>query len=147
MESSSHLTNKITTGPKTTQNKDVPRSSHHKRLQQLRKTTTMANVLLLAYAFLQMLITLPSGLSSTVARRSTSSTQRIFPKVTMQPPPKGNKGFTVANGNTIPHQGFVHTAIQTVEGDKYTVQWKNADFAMPILSTHELAKNNKKTRI
>ena len=69
---------------------------------------------------------------------------KLFPKSKVHPPPPGHKGFTVANGVRIPHRGFVHTEIQTVEGEKYVVRWKNAAVSMPILSTHAMARNTKR---
>ena len=69
---------------------------------------------------------------------------QVFPKSKVLPPPKGHKGFTVADGTKVEHGGFVHTNIRTVEGENKTIRWKNAKVAMPILSTHELARNGSK---
>ena len=66
---------------------------------------------------------------------------KIFPKATIAPPPKGHKGFTGAGGHRILHKGTVQTVVQTQEGKDRRISWKHADVEMPILSTHELARN------
>ena len=65
----------------------------------------------------------------------------MFPKSKVFPPPKGHKGFEVASGQRISHDGFVYTDVKTAEGEDRTIRWKNAKVAMPILSTHEIARN------
>ena len=55
--------------------------------------------------------------------------------------PANHRGWAGANGSRIPHTGFVTTPCRTKEGDSKIITWKNADVDLPILSTHELAKN------
>jgi hypothetical protein len=70
--------------------------------------------------------------------------KKFFPNSSIIPPPRDHKGFTVADGSRIPHGGFVHTNVTTHEGENKTIRWKNAKVALPILSTHELARNGSK---
>ena len=51
------------------------------------------------------------------------------------------KDMQVPTAAGLPTKGFVSTEIQTREGDHTIINWKNADVDLPILSTHELAKN------
>ena len=68
--------------------------------------------------------------------------KQIFPGAKIQPPPQGHKGFDVANGQRLRHQGFINTNVKTVEGEDKSITWKHGDVALPILSTHELARNH-----
>ena len=67
--------------------------------------------------------------------------KKTFPGLKIDAPPSGHQGFNVANGVRIPHNGFVQTQARTAEGHEYNIRWRNSDVAMPILSTHELARN------
>ena len=69
---------------------------------------------------------------------------KVFPGAARLPPPKGHPGFTVADGKRIPHGGFVKTHVRTAEGKDKIINWKHADVAVQILSTHELARNGHK---
>ena len=66
---------------------------------------------------------------------------KFFPKAKVHKPRQDSRGFTVASGAKIPDLGTVETPVKTVEGVKSKVVWKNANVAMPILSTHEIAAN------
>ena len=66
---------------------------------------------------------------------------KVFPGAPVAPPPKGHKGFSGAGGERIEHKGTIETAITTMEGTNGCIKWKNANVAMPILSTQELARN------
>ena len=65
----------------------------------------------------------------------------MFPGAKVHPPPKDHQGFEVADGKRLRHEGYVYTDVRTVEGKSGTVRWKNGKVAMPILSTHEIARN------
>ena len=66
---------------------------------------------------------------------------KVFPGASVEPPPKGHKGFAGAGGERIEHKGTIETAVTTMEGTTGSIKWKNASVAMPILSTQELARN------
>ena len=84
---------------------------------------------------------LDSGRSVHVANAA-----RHFPGAEIQQPPSNTKGFQTADGKTISNLGHTVTHLRTQEGFRTGVQWKNAKVAMQILSTHEIAKNNKELR-
>ena len=67
---------------------------------------------------------------------------KSFPGSHIEAPPRGAKGFVMANGDRVAHGGFVTVPCKTQEGQTKTIKWKHADVAMPILSTHELSRNN-----
>ena len=69
---------------------------------------------------------------------------KVFPGARLEAPPAGARGFTCANGSTIPNKGTAVVPFRTDEGLKSAIQWKNADVELPILSTHELARNGRK---
>ena len=48
--------------------------------------------------------------------------KKIFPGASNEPPPAGHKGFEVANGQRLQHQGYVSTTVRTVEGDVRTIR-------------------------
>ena len=60
--------------------------------------------------------------------------------------PRGARGFQTADGKTIPDKGSAITPMRTVEGLERCVHWKNADVALPILSTNLIAQNNAELR-
>ena len=70
---------------------------------------------------------------------------KLFPNAKVSPPPAGHKGFKGADGSSIPHKGFITTRVKTNGGANASITWKNAAVEMPILSTHELARQ--KTRL
>ena len=59
----------------------------------------------------------------------------------MEPPSPGHRGWAGANGSRIPHLGVVKTHVRTREGEDKIVHYKNAKVDLPILSTHQLARN------
>ena len=65
----------------------------------------------------------------------------FFPNSSIIPPPRDHTGFTVADGSRIPHCGFVQTHVTTHDGENKTIRWNVANAALPIISTHELARN------
>ena len=67
--------------------------------------------------------------------------KKTFPTQNIDPPPPRHRGFAVADGTRIPHGGFVTTDVVTQEGQRKPITWKNASVSMPILSTHDLARN------
>ena len=69
-----------------------------------------------------------------------------MPGATVVKPPHGARGFQTADGKVIPNLGHTVTPIRTDEGQQGQVRWKNAPVEMPILSTHEIALNNKELR-
>ena len=69
---------------------------------------------------------------------------KTFPGAKIKAPVKGSKGFTCANGSKNPDKGSCIVPFKTIEGRAAAVQWKNAEVAMPILSTKELARNKRK---
>ena len=68
---------------------------------------------------------------------------KVFPGAHVDKPPEDHKGFTCAGGTTIPHKGTTVVPFKSTEGNSAAVKWKNAEVAMPILSTHELARNGR----
>ena len=54
-----------------------------------------------------------------------------------------NHDFKVANGTTIPEKGTIVTPMLTQEKQSFDIRWKHADVEIPMLSTREIAKNNK----
>ena len=67
--------------------------------------------------------------------------EKFFPGAKVTPPPPGHKGWAGAEGSRIPHKGFVTTEVKTREQQHRTINWKNGNVDLPILSTHELARN------
>ena len=68
---------------------------------------------------------------------------KVFPGAKINKPDRAAKGFTVANGKHVPDLGTLTTPVQLPDGSKRQVMWKNAEVELPILSTHEIARNNK----
>ena len=64
---------------------------------------------------------------------------KFFPKAKVNRPKPGSRGFTVASGAKIEDLGTVETPCKTAEGISTSITWRNANVAMPILSTHEIA--------
>ena len=81
---------------------------------------------------------LDSGSALHVANAS-----KFFPGAKIVKPAPGAPGFKAANDSVIEDKGTFETPIRTDEGLDFHVKWKNADVAMPILSTHEIAKGNR----
>ena len=70
---------------------------------------------------------------------------KYLPNAKKQKPPPGHKGFKAANGEIIPHGGFVSTDVRFKEGNGRTLEWNNAKVEMPILSTKKLNKDGGRT--
>ena len=70
--------------------------------------------------------------------------EKVFPGAKVQPPPPDHPGFQGADKSRIPHLGTLDTVVRTDEGIEGSIKWKNARVAMPILSTHELARRGNK---
>ena len=69
--------------------------------------------------------------------------KKVFPGAEVSQPGPNEKGFTAANRSTVPNLGSALIPARTIEGDDLTTNWKNADVAMPILSTKKRAIGGK----
>ena len=71
---------------------------------------------------------------------------QVLPGAKITQPAKGAPAFKTANGGTVPNLGSTVVPFVTQEGQHKQVHWTHADVAMPIRSTHELARNDGELR-
>ena len=68
---------------------------------------------------------------------------KVFPGAKIRKPHPQSKGFKVADGSNAPDLGSAIVPARTAEGNNISIQWKNAQVAMPILSTKLLSTGGK----
>ena len=69
--------------------------------------------------------------------------EKVFPGAKIKEPRPGSRGFAAANGTTVADKGSAVIPARTLERDDITAEWKNADVAMPIMSTKKRTQGGK----